>query len=138
MLTVETVKQYLTPIIIDVPVAQIPLNFPAETGDALVLRIDEVLFSLIQIDTARDMQLPLEEQLRWEINAKLSQPIEQYHIATTIYHQDEQTIQALGAAIEKTTVDSPPYFLSRAEKKYCGNHFSRQAICILYRKNSDI
>lgn len=101
----ERIRKYFTPQILDITVNKVPFILPSTTNDAIALRLDEQLFTLVQIDTIRDNSLVTSEQIHWEMNSKLPQPIEHYVTAVTMYHEDEQTLQALGAAVEKELLE---------------------------------
>lgn len=101
MLRWPNIRAYFTPCI---PEQQFktPLSIPDSEHDALALRLPEEFYLQIQVDSTRDAQLTVEEQLHWETNAKLPEPIENYCLATTIYNQEQDNIQALVAALAKT------------------------------------
>lgn len=98
MFTWSQIQQYFAPLIIE---TSFPLEKPQQEYDAINIHLEKPDYTVLQIDTTSNTEISLDEQLLWEINAKLPQPIENYATATTIYHHDERSLQALGAALEK-------------------------------------
>ncbi len=76
---------------------------PAElrAADTLTLKLGAALVNIFQFQIVPDKQIDKAEQIRWQINAVLDQPLENYFLDYQVFKETETEILGLACVIEK-------------------------------------